>query len=58
MQAAVDELIEGRTPRCTGADGKLAIETIIGFHVSDLRGNVKVELPLTGVDANTRYQFT
>jgi UDP-N-acetyl-2-amino-2-deoxyglucuronate dehydrogenase len=36
----------GDTPRCTGADGRAALEVIMGFYESERRGNQKVRFPL------------
>lgn len=37
---------EGRDCRCTGADGRAAIEIIMAIYESERRGNTKVNLPL------------
>lgn len=34
------------TPRCTGEDGRAALEVIMGFYESERRGNAKVPFPL------------
>lgn len=36
----------GDDPRCTGADGRAALEVIMSFYESERRGNEKVPLPL------------
>jgi len=36
----------GEEPRCTGEDGRAAVEVIIGFYESERRGHAKVALPI------------
>jgi UDP-N-acetyl-2-amino-2-deoxyglucuronate dehydrogenase len=36
----------GEEPRCTGADGRAALEVIMGFYESERRGRQPVEFPL------------
>ena len=36
----------GDEPRCTGADGRAALEVIMGFYESERRGHQKIALPL------------
>ena len=36
----------GQTPRCTGADGRAALEVIMGFYESERRGHEQVHFPL------------
>ena len=36
----------GDAPRCTGADGRAALEAIMGFYESERRGHQKIALPL------------
>lgn len=47
---AIEELVtcieEGRTPSCSGDDGRKALEIALAFHVSHREGGTKVELPL------------
>jgi predicted dehydrogenase len=47
---AVKDLVHcvqtGATPRCTGADGRAALEVIMGFYESERRGHQKIALPL------------
>jgi predicted dehydrogenase len=47
---AVQDLVRcvqsGAEPRCTGADGRAALEVIMAFYESERRGHGKVALPL------------
>lgn len=45
---ALEELLSDRPVRSTPEHGYKALEMAIAFHISDERGNVKVDLPLTG----------
>ena len=47
---AIEELVtcieEGKTPSCTGEDGRRALEIALAFHISHREGGAKVTLPL------------
>jgi predicted dehydrogenase len=50
MLAAVEDLVEsieqGRPPRCSGEDGRAALEIALAFHTSDGRCMARVEIPM------------
>jgi predicted dehydrogenase len=50
IQYAARDLIEcvaqGRTPRCSGADGRAAVEAIMAVYESQRRGGARVALPI------------
>ena len=54
MVLAVRDLVEalekGRPALSTGADGRQALEIIMGFHASDRLNGQWIDLPLTGAD--------
>jgi len=45
---AIKELLDGSHISCDGEAGKKALEIVVAFHISDMAGNQKVYLPLTG----------
>jgi len=42
---AVWDLLNGREPRCTGRDGRWAMEMVLGIYASHLSGR-RLEFPL------------
>ncbi|MCX7705499.1 MAG: Gfo/Idh/MocA family oxidoreductase [bacterium] len=50
IEDIVNCLIYGGQPACTGKDGLMALEIIIGFHVSDRQKGRWVDIPLSGKD--------
>ena len=52
MEDIVSCLVESKVPACTGKDGLIALEVIIGFHVSHRLGGKWIDLPIKGNDRN------
>ncbi|MGC9065201.1 MAG: Gfo/Idh/MocA family protein [Candidatus Ratteibacteria bacterium] len=52
MEDIVSCLVEAGSPACTGKDGLIALEVIIGFHVSHGSGGKWIYLPIQGNDRN------
>ncbi len=52
MEDIVNCLLHGGKPACTGEDGLMALEIIIGFHISDKEGGRWVNLPVCGKERN------
>lgn len=52
LDRAIDDIVNcllyGSKPVCTGTDGLMALEIIIGFHVSDRKNGKWVDIPLSG----------
>ena len=53
----VESLISGQSPASTGAEAISALEVIIGFHASDLRGGQWLSLPVQGVDRDIQIKI-
>jgi len=50
MEDIVGCLLHERIPACTGEDGLMALEVIIGCHISDKKSGKWIDLPLSGKD--------
>jgi hypothetical protein len=46
LEATINEILRDERISCTGTDGLASLQMIMGFHVSDLEGNIKANLPL------------
>lgn len=45
-------IVEGKMPACTGEDGLMALEIIIGFHISNKSGGKCISLPVCDEERN------
>ena len=61
LEVALEEIIccldMGGTPSSTGEDGRMALEMIIGFHLSDSRNAQRVTLPVEGRDRDLEVRI-
>jgi hypothetical protein len=58
VENAIKEILQSPEVSCTGADGLASLQMVIGFHVSDMEGNIPVALPLSSNYDDLTINFT
>jgi len=54
----IKEILKDGAISCTGADGLASLQMVMGFHASDMEGNVPLELPLSSKHHQMTINFT